>query len=109
MPDVTAELRIAAIKAAVVLRFDLPDHSMMNHRRCRCEARPRQIAMYLARELTPLSLPAIGKQFARDHTTVMHAIKTVERLFQESAEMRRVVTELREELTIFGQEQTDEC
>ena len=48
-------------------------------------ARPRQIAMYLAKKLTTRSLPEIGRKFAnRDHTTVIHAVKTIEKLSHDN-------------------------
>ena len=54
---------------------------MHSARRSRTIARPRQIAMYLAKNLTTRSLPEIGRKFGgRDHTTVIHAIKKVEEL-----------------------------
>ena len=54
---------------------------LLSKKRTRAIARPRQVAMYLARELTQMSLPEIGAAFGgRDHTTVMHACKTIENL-----------------------------
>ena len=54
---------------------------MSSPRRARSVARPRQVAMYLAKQLTTLSLPQIGKRFGnRDHTTVMHAVRKIEEL-----------------------------
>jgi chromosomal replication initiator protein len=54
---------------------------LLSKKRTRAIARPRQVAMYLARELTQMSLPEIGTAFGgRDHTTVMHACKTIEKL-----------------------------
>ena len=48
-------------------------------------ARPRQIAMYLAKKMTTRSLPEIGRRFAnRDHTTVIHAVKTITRLSEQA-------------------------
>ena len=68
--------------------------------RARAVARPRQVAMYLAKQLTPRSLPEIGRKFGgRDHTTVIHAIKKVEELlaadkaFAEDVEMLRRMLE----------------
>src|SRR5260370_1136114 len=56
-------------------------HSSTYERRPRSVARPRQVAMYLAKQLTTLSLPQIGKRFGnRDHTTVMHAVRKIEEL-----------------------------
>ena len=54
---------------------------MFSARRARNIARPRQVAMYLAKTLTSLSYPEIGRQFGgRDHTTVMHAVRSIEGL-----------------------------
>jgi chromosomal replication initiator protein len=54
---------------------------MTSSRRARMVARPRQVAMYLAKQLTQRSLPEIGKRFGgRDHTTVMHAVRKIEEL-----------------------------
>jgi chromosomal replication initiator protein len=54
---------------------------MYSARRARSIARPRQVAMYLAKQLTSRSLPEIGRKFGgRDHTTVMHAVRKVEEL-----------------------------
>ena len=57
-------------------------------RRAREVARPRQIAMYLAKQLTPRSLPEIGRRFGgRDHTTVIHAVRQIEKLRGEDSEI----------------------
>ncbi|MGE5858901.1 MAG: helix-turn-helix domain-containing protein, partial [Solirubrobacterales bacterium] len=62
-------------------------------------ARARQLAMYLTRQLTDLSLPAIAQAFnRRDHTTVIHAIRKVERGALEDAGLSRTVEELSSEL-----------
>jgi len=58
-------------------------------------ARPRQVAMYLAKKLTPRSLPEIGRRFGgRDHTTVMHAVKRIEELRASDREIDADVTAL---------------
>lgn len=91
---------ISEIQAAVAKYFDIPVKEMTSARRARHIARPRQVAMYLARELTPRSLPEIGRRFGwRDHTTVIHAIKQVERLMLEQPEMDGCVRVLTGELT----------
>ena len=59
-------------------------------------ARPRQIAMFLAKKLTSRSLPEIGRRFAnRDHTTVIHAVKTISRISEKDEEMRKNINQLR--------------
>ena len=61
---------------------------VVSARRAREVARPRQIAMYLAKQLTPRSLPEIGRRFGgRDHTTVIHAVRQIERLRGEDSEI----------------------
>jgi chromosomal replication initiator protein len=69
---------------------------MHSERRARAVARPRQVAMFLSKQLTQRSLPEIGRKFGgRDHTTVMHAVKKVEELmandqaFAEDIELLR--------------------
>ena len=68
------------IQYAVCGHYQIGLSDLKSTRRERKIARPRQLAMYLAKVLTPLSLPDIGKAFGRDHTTVMHAVKTMEDL-----------------------------
>ena len=58
--------------------YNVDEIILRGSQRTRNIAEPRQIAMYLIRKLTNLSLPEIGQQFAKDHTTVMHSIKQVE-------------------------------
>ncbi|MBT6983497.1 MAG: chromosomal replication initiator protein DnaA, partial [Rhodospirillaceae bacterium] len=65
-------------------------------RRARAVARPRQVAMYLAKQLTTRSLPEIGRKFGgRDHTTVMHAVKRIEELRQTDAALAEDIDLLR--------------
>jgi chromosomal replication initiator protein len=62
-------------------QFNIRLADMHSARRARAVARPRQVAMYLCKQLTPRSLPEIGRKFGgRDHTTVMHAVRKVEEL-----------------------------
>jgi hypothetical protein len=73
---------VTRIQQVVANYYSIPMCEMVSARRPRAVARPRQIAMYLARELTPMSLPEIGRRFGgRDHTTVMHAIRVIEGLY----------------------------
>lgn len=88
---------IAEIQAAVLDHFGLPPIEMVSARRA--GARPRQIAMALSHELTPNSYPVIGRHFGnRDHTTVMHAVKTVKKLCDEDAAFARDVADIRASL-----------
>ncbi|MGE3739147.1 MAG: helix-turn-helix domain-containing protein, partial [Geminicoccaceae bacterium] len=83
---------IEEIQKAVVEHYAIRMADMASARRSRAVARPRQVAMYLAKQLTPRSLPEIGKKFGgRDHTTVMHAVRQIERL---SAEDRTIADDL---------------
>lgn len=81
-PPLTAQFTrtpfIAEIQAAVARFYDLPLIEMRSARRARKVARPRQVAMYLAKRLTKNSLPAIGRKFGgRDHSTVDYGIRVV--------------------------------
>ncbi len=74
---------IEEIQKKVAEHFNIRVADMHSARRARAVARPRQVAMYLAKQLTSRSLPEIGRKFGgRDHTTVMHAVKKVEELRQ---------------------------
>ncbi len=86
---------IDEIKAVVTAHFGILPIEMVSQRRSRFVARPRQIAMTLSVELTPLSYPAIGRLFDRDHSTVMHAVKTVNRLCREDAAFAATVEVIR--------------
>lgn len=89
-----------AVQHAVAERFGVPLIEMSSHRRGRAVARPRQVAMYLTRELTKLSLPAIGRRFGgRDHTTVMHACRVVEQLAVQDPNFAAVVADLRQRIS----------
>ena len=76
--------------------FNIPLAEMLSQRRSRPLARPRQIAMYLAKKMTTRSLPEIGRRFAnRDHTTVIHAVKTISRISEKDDEMKKNIEQLR--------------
>ena len=91
---------IEEIQKQVSSHFNIRTSDMHSARRARAVARPRQVAMYLAKQLTARSLPEIGRKFGgRDHTTVMHAVKKVEELrehdniFAEDVELLRRILE----------------
>jgi chromosomal replication initiator protein len=72
---------IDEIQRRVAEHFNIKMAEMTSSRRARVVARPRQVAMYLAKQLTSRSLPEIGRKFGgRDHTTVIHAVKKIEEL-----------------------------
>ena len=74
-------ITIEQIQRRVAEHFDVRVADMTSKRRPASIAFPRQVAMYLAKQLTTLSLPQIGKRFGnRDHTTVMHAVRKIEEL-----------------------------
>ena len=78
------------IQNTVANFFNIPMNEMLSQRRSRPLARPRQIAMYLSKQLTTRSLPEIGRRFAnRDHTTVIHAVKTIKKISEQDAEMKK--------------------
>jgi chromosomal replication initiator protein len=77
-------LSVLDIQRAVCLEFNIDQIEMTSDRRAKVVARPRQVAMYLAKRLTRQSLPAIGRSFAKkDHTTVMWAVKRIATLITE--------------------------
>ncbi len=79
---------IDEIQRKVSDHYRIRQAEMSSARRAREVARPRQVAMYLAKQLTPRSLPEIGRRFGgRDHTTVIHAVKQIEKLRQLDAEL----------------------
>lgn len=86
---------VSTIVKRVATAFGLSEKELLGTSRLRGVLRPRQIAMYLSRELTGLSLPRIGAAFARDHTTVLHACRKVEVEIGEDASLARQVSELR--------------
>ena len=89
---------IDEIQKKVAEHFNISVKEMQSSRRARTVARPRQIAMYLAKQLTSRSLPEIGRKFDRDHTTVMHAVRKVEELIMEDASLAENIETLRRTL-----------
>ena len=76
------------IQKKVASHYLIKVADMFSARRSRQIARPRQIAMYLAKNLTSMSYPEIGKRFGnRDHTTIMHAVRKIEELMEQDASM----------------------
>ena len=82
------KVNIDLIQTIVCQFFKISKNQMLSARRSRYLVRPRQTAIYLAKLLTSKSLPEIGRSFSnRDHTTVIHSVKTIERWRQEDKEL----------------------
>ena len=99
LKDIFSQIRVITvdkIQNIVSNFFNIQVSEMLSQRRSRPLARPRQIAMYLAKKMTSRSLPEIGRRFAnRDHTTVIHAVKTITRLSEQDDEMKRNINQIK--------------
>ncbi len=99
LKDVFNQIKIITvdkIQNVVSNYFNIALSEMLSQRRSRPLARPRQIAMYLAKKMTTRSLPEIGRRFAnRDHTTVIHAVKTITRLSEQDDEMKKNINQIK--------------
>ncbi len=99
LKDVFSQIKVITvdkIQNVVSNYFNIPLSEMLSQRRSRPLARPRQIAMYLAKKMTTRSLPEIGRRFAnRDHTTVIHAVKTITRLTEQDDEMKKNINQIK--------------
>ena len=99
LKDVFNQIRVITvdkIQNVVSNYFNIALSEMLSQRRSRPLARPRQIAMYLAKKMTTRSLPEIGRRFAnRDHTTVIHAVKTITRLSEQDDEMKKNINQIK--------------
>ena len=99
LKDVFNQIKVITvdkIQNVVSNYFNIALSEMLSQRRSRPLARPRQIAMYLAKKMTTRSLPEIGRRFAnRDHTTVIHAVKTITRLSEQDDEMKRNISQIK--------------
>ena len=99
LKDVFSQVKVITvdkIQNIVSNYFNIPLSEMLSQRRSRPLARPRQIAMYLAKKMTTRSLPEIGRRFAnRDHTTVIHAVKTITRLSEQDDEMKKNISQIK--------------
>jgi len=92
-------INVESIQNIVATHFNLNIHEMLSARKSRSLARPRQIAMYLAKQHTTNSLPEIGRKFSnRDHTTVIHAVKKIESLIKKDNEIKQSILEIKKRL-----------
>ncbi len=95
VPNTDRRVSIEAIIRAVAAKFNLPPGQIKMKSNRRDIARPRQIAMYLTKELTQASLPEIGRAFGgKHHTTVLHSIHRIEELRHKDLDLNRLVQSL---------------
>jgi chromosomal replication initiator protein len=95
---------VTDIQAIVCAEFHIRRRDMSSDRLARAFSRPRQVAMYLSYEMTPLSTGAIARLFHRDHSTVIHACRTIEQIMQHDPAFAAVVERLRYRITYPDQD-----
>ena len=89
-------VNIDLIQTVVCKFFKISKNEMLSSRRSRYLVRPRQTAIYLTKILTTKSLPEIGREFSnRDHTTIIHSVKTIEKLKENNPEMNDNINKLK--------------
>jgi chromosomal replication initiator protein len=85
-------VRIEDIQRVVARHYNVSKADLLSSRRTRTIVRPRQIAMYLSKTLTPRSFPEIGRRFGgRDHTTVLHAVRKIEGMIANDTKLSHEV------------------
>ena len=93
------KVTIDLIQSTVCKFFKISKNEMLSSRRSRYLVRPRQTAIYLTKILTSKSLPEIGREFSnRDHTTVIHSVKTIEKLRKEDDELSNNIDNLKNKI-----------
>ena len=93
------KITIDNIQTLVCKYFKISKNEMLSSRRSRYLVRPRQVAIYLSKILTTKSLPEIGREFSnRDHTTVIHSVKTIEKLKNENSEISNGINQLKNQI-----------
>ncbi len=93
------KVTIDLIQSTVCKFFKISKNEMLSSRRSRYLVRPRQTAIYLTKILTSKSLPEIGREFSnRDHTTIIHSVKTIEKLKEKDAEMTNNINNLKNQI-----------
>tara|TARA_B110000438_G_scaffold303416_1_gene364787 strand:+ start:267 stop:1691 length:1425 start_codon:yes stop_codon:yes gene_type:complete len=93
------KVTIDLIQSTVCKFFKISKNEMLSSRRSRYLVRPRQAAIYLTKILTSKSLPEIGREFSnRDHTTIIHSVKTIEKLKKEDLELSNNIDNLKNKI-----------
>ena len=99
------KVTIDLIQTIVCKFFKISKNEMLSARRSRYLVRPRQVAIYLTKILTSKSLPEIGREFSnRDHTTIIHSVKTVEKLKENDPEMVENINKLKNQILYKNQD-----
>ena len=99
------KVTIDLIQTLVCKFYKISKNEMLSSRRSRYLARPRQIAIYLTKILTSKSLPEIGREFSnRDHTTIIHSVKTVEKLKEKDLEIEDNINKLKNQILYNNKE-----
>ncbi len=99
------KVTIDLIQTIVCKFFKISKNEMLSSRRSRYLVRPRQAAIYLAKILTSKSLPEIGREFSnRDHTTIIHSVKTIEKLKENDQEMGQNINKLKNQILYNNKE-----
>lgn len=98
-PQEPKKIKIEDIQKAVARRYNVARADILSARRTANIVRPRQIAMYLSKMLTPRSLPEIGRRFGgRDHTTVLHAVRKITALVERDVALKEECESLEKQL-----------
>ena len=93
------KVTIDKIQTEVCRYFKISKNEMLSSRRSRYLVRPRQTAIYLTKSLTSKSLPEIGRAFSnRDHTTVIHSVKTIDKLRKVDSELNISIDNLKNKI-----------
>ena len=99
------KVTIDLIQTLVCKFFKISKNEMLSARRSRYLVRPRQVAIYLTKILTSKSLPEIGREFSnRDHTTIIHSVKTIEKLKEKDPEMVENINKLKNQILYKNQD-----
>jgi len=94
------ELTVEEIVKKVSLHFNIKVSDIKSAKRLKAVVLPRQIAMYISRQLTSSSYPEIGDRFGgKDHSTIIHAIRKIEKLMEEDFQLKSTIENLKKELT----------
>jgi chromosomal replication initiator protein len=97
--DSVRRIKVEDILRIVSRHFAVSKADILSDRRHRSVVRPRQIGMYLAKQLTSRSLPEIGRRFGnRDHTTVLHAIRKIDKEIGDNPHLKEEIEELKRQL-----------